>query len=83
MGVTENGWKYFIIKNQNGFNIEMIQSESQKILRRHLDVNQQNNLYYDMYLSPEGIITALYLDKDTARVVWYRTDSLIDAILNN
>ena len=83
MGVTANGWKYFIIKNQDGFNIEMIQDESQKILRRHLDVNQQNNLYYDMYLSPEGIITALYLDKDTARVVWYRTDSLIDAILNN
>lgn len=83
MGVTANGWKYFIIKNQDGFNIEMIQNESQKILRRHLDVNQQNNLYYDMHLSPEGIITALYLDKDTARVVWYRTDSLIDAILNN
>ena len=34
-------------------------------------------------LSLDGIITALYLEKDCARVVWYRTDSLIDAILKN
>lgn len=36
-----------------------------------------------MTLSQDGIITALYLEKDRARVVWYRTDSLIDAILKN
>lgn len=83
MGVTTDGWKYFIIKNDTGFDLEMIQNESQRILRRHLNVDHQNNLFYDMYLSPEGIITTLYLDKESARVVWYRTDSLIDEILNN
>lgn len=83
MGITENGWKYFIVKTTDGFNIEMIQSENQKILKRHLSVNHDKNLFYKMHLSPKGIITALYLDNDNARVVWYRTDSLIDAIVKN
>lgn len=83
LGITENGWKYFIIKTSDGFNIELIQSESQKILRRHLSVNHNNNLYFNMNLSSSGIITTLYLDKDQARVVWYRTDNLIDALVKN
>ena len=83
LGVTKNGWKFFIIKTDTGFNVEMIQNESQKILHRHFDVNHNDNLSYEMALSPDGIITALYVDKEKARTVWYRTDSLIDAILKN
>lgn len=83
LGVTKNGWKFFIIKTNNGFNIEMIQNESQKILHRHFDMKHNDNLYYSMALSHEGIITALYIDKDKARTVWYRTDNLIDAIYKN
>lgn len=81
LGVTKNGWKYFIIKTENGFNIEMIQNETQRLLRRHFEVNHNDNLYYTMSVSQDGIITAVYMDKDKARVVWYRTDNLIDSIL--
>ena len=83
MGVTKNGWKFFILKNDDGFNIEMIQNENQRILRRHFMANHNNILYNTMSLSQDGIITALYIEKEKARVVWYRTDSLIDAILRN
>lgn len=83
LGVTKNGWKFFIIKNDTGFDVSIIQSENQRILRRHFDIDTKNTLYYTMSLSLDGIITALYLEKDCARVVWYRTDSLIDAILKN
>ncbi|MBO4532480.1 MAG: hypothetical protein J5726_02150 [Treponema sp.] len=83
LGVTNNGWKFFIIKTDTGFNVEMIQNESQKILHRHFDVSHNDNLFYDMTLSADGIITALYIDKEKARTVWYRTDTLIDAILKN
>ncbi len=83
LGVTNSGWKFFIIKTDTGFNVEMIQNESQKILHRHFDVNHSDNLFYDMTLSADGIITALYIDKEKARTVWYRTDTLIDAILKN
>lgn len=81
LGVTKSGWKFFIIKTDSGFNIEMLQSENQRILRRQFVVNHNNILFDDMKLSPDGILTALYIEKEKARVVWYRTDSLIDAIL--
>ena len=61
----------------------MIQSDSQKIIRRQFEMNHNNNLYFTMSLSPEGIITGLYFDKDSARIVWYRTDSLIESFLKN
>ena len=61
----------------------MIQNESQRILRRQFDINHEDNLFYTMSVSHEGIITALYIDKNKARVVWYRTDTLIDAILKS
>lgn len=83
LGVTKNGWKFFIVKTEDGFNIEMIQSETQRILRRHFKANHSNIVYDTMCLSQDGILTALYLEKDKARVVWYRTDNLIDAILKN
>ena len=83
LGVTKNGWKFFIVKTEDGFNIEMIQSESQKILRRHFNTVHSNIVFDTMSLSQDGIITALYLEKEKARIVWYRTDNLIDAILKN
>ena len=83
LGVTKSGWKFFIVKTEDGFNIEMIQSESQRILRRHFNAVHSNIVYDTMSLSQDGILTALYLEKENARVVWYRTDNLIDAILKN
>ena len=83
LGVTKNGWKFFILKTDDGFNIEMIQNENQRILRRHFTANHNTILYNTMSLSLDGIITALYIEKEAARVVWYRTDALIDAILKN
>ncbi len=81
LGVTKNGWKFFIVKTDDGFNIEMIQSENQRMLRRHFNVNH-NDIFFDtMSLSQDGILTAFYIEKEKARVVWYRTDSLIDTIL--
>ena len=83
LGVTKSGWKFFVVKTEEGFNIEMIQSESQRILRRHFKASHSNIVYNTMCLSQDGILTALYLEEDKARVVWYRTDNLIDAILKN
>lgn len=83
LGVTKSGWKFFIVKTESGFNIEMLQSENQRILRRQFKVDHNKIIFDSMALSLDGIITALYLEKEFARVVWYRTDSLIDAIVKN
>lgn len=77
LGVTKNGWKFFVISTTSGFDVEMIHTESQKVLHRHFDVNRSNVLFHNMSLSDDGIISALYIGQDSARVVWYRTDKLI------
>ncbi len=81
LGVTKSGWKFFMVKTEDGFNIEMIQNENQRILRRHFPMNHKDILYYDLSLSKDGIVTALYLKKDEAHVVWYRTDELINSLI--
>ncbi len=83
LGVTKNGWKFFIIKTDDGFNIQMLQSESQKLLKRHFSADHNNIWHYTMALSEGGILSAMYIEKDSARVVLYRTDNLIDAIIKN
>ena len=82
LGVTASGWKFFILKTDDGFNIQMLQEESQKMIRRQFKANHHNILFDTMALSKDGILIGLYLEKNQARVVWYRTDKLIDAVLN-
>lgn len=81
IGVTPNGWKYFLLKTTEGFNVELINEESQKLIRRQFKVSHGNNLFFNMYLSQDGIITVLYMDKDKPKIAWYRTDSIIDSII--
>ena len=81
LGITPNGWKFFVLKTDDGFNIQMINEESQKMIRRHFYADHHKILFDNMALSKEGILIGLYLEKDKARVVWYRTDKLIDAVL--
>lgn len=81
LGMTPNGWKYFIIKTADGFSLELIQSESQKLIRRNFKINHNENMYFNMYLSRDGIITVFYMDKNKPKVAWYRTDSIIDNLI--
>lgn len=81
LGVTESGWLFFIIADENEYTIQMIQENGGRILHRHLEVDHRNTLYHSISLSPEGIISMLVAEEEKAKVVWWRTDSLIDAIL--
>lgn len=81
LGITKNGWKFFIVRTQDGFNVEMLQNENQRILRRQFKTNHHEIFYDTIFLSDEGILCAMYLQENGAKVAWYRTDNLIDAIL--
>ena len=81
LGITKGGWLYFIVTTESGFSIEMIHSGTHSIIRRKLDVSHKDQLYYSFALSNEGIISALLADKNSARIVWWRTDSLIAALI--
>ncbi|MCI6664256.1 MAG: hypothetical protein PUH08_09220 [Treponema sp.] len=81
LGVTDSGWLFFIIADDTGYNIQMVQESGDTVLRRHLDLDHHTTLYHSISLSPEGIISMLLAEEDEAKVLWWRTDSLIDAIL--
>ncbi|MDY2844512.1 MAG: hypothetical protein SOT81_11120 [Treponema sp.] len=83
MGVTENGWFFFIIPDENGFLVQMVQPDGQRIVKRSLSVDHSKILYYTLSLSGNGIISGLFVKKDAADVVWWRTDSLLSSLLNN
>src|SRR5574344_345395 len=83
LGVSKSGWLFFIVSADDGFNVEMVQPFGQKIIRRHFNVNHKNVLYYSVALSDSGIISALFIEEDKAKVVWWRTDSLTAAILKS
>lgn len=82
LGTTESGWFFFIIPDQSGFMVQMVQPNGQKILKRHFNIDQNSILYHSFTLSQNGIISALLAEKDKARVVWWRTDQLIESLLN-
>ncbi len=82
LGITESGWFFFMIPDQNGFMVQMVQPNGQKILKRHFNIDQSVILYHTFCLSREGIISALIAEKEKARVVWWRTDELIESLLH-
>lgn len=83
LGVTENNWMFFIVNAEDGMNVQMVQVDGQRILKRQIPVSRTDNLYYTFSLSNTGIISALLVQKDSAKVGWWRTDSLIQSMINN
>lgn len=83
LGVTDSGWFFFSVPVEKGFLIQMVQPNGQKVLKRLLEVNHSEILYYSMNLNGNGIISALFAKKEKAEVAWWRTDSLIASFIEN
>lgn len=82
LGVTENGWFFFIVPNEEGFIVQMVQPDGQRIVKRALSVDHSRVLYYALSLNGSGIISALFVRNENAEVVWWRTDSLLASFIN-
>lgn len=81
LGVTEDGWFFFIICTGNGFSLQMVQNNGQKIMTRNMNLNRGNSLFYTFCLSNSGILSALFIQQDKAHVDWWRTDELIQVVV--
>ena len=82
LGVTENGWFFFIVPSDEGFVVQMVQPDGQRIVKRSLSVDHSKILYYTLSLSGNGIISALFVKNENAEAVWWRTDSLLASFIN-
>lgn len=83
LGVTQSGWFFFIVSTEKGYTVQMVQPNGQKILKRTLTVDHTKNYYYTFALSDDGILSALFAQKDKAIMDWWRTDKLIAAVIKN
>nr|MCR4821959.1 hypothetical protein [Treponema sp.] len=78
----ENGWFFFIIPNEEGFIVQMVQPDGQRIVKRSLSVDHSEILYYTLSLSGTGIISGLFVKSQKAETLWWRTDSLLASFIN-
>ena len=83
LGVTESGWFFFYTPTEKGFQVQMVQPNGQRILKRGLSAKHSDILYYAISLDEEGIISALFIKNERAEVDWWRTDSLVASFMNN
>lgn len=81
IGVTESGWLFFMLASDDGLDIQIVQDDGQKIMKRRLPLNRNECLYYTFSLDNTGIISVLIVYKDKAVVDWWRTDTLIQALI--
>ena len=82
LGVTDGGWLFFILPVEKGYLVQMVQPNGQKVLKRVLPVNHEDILYYSLCLSGKGIISGLFVKKEQAQVLWWRTDYLVGGVVN-
>ena len=78
IGATKNGWLFFMIALDSGCMVQMLPLDGGRVIKRHLNFDSKNVVYSSFHLSPAGIISALLAQRDSAKVVWWRTDTLVD-----
>ncbi|MBP5402444.1 MAG: hypothetical protein J6Y36_04720 [Treponema sp.] len=83
LGVSGNNWMFFTIPTENGYVVQIVDPSSGKVIKRLLQFDKEKVVYHNFYLSGEGIISALLASKDKAEIVWWRTDTLIAALLKS
>lgn len=83
IGITDSGWLFFVVSTDKGFALLMMQSDGQRILRRTINMNRKNSLYYNFCVGNSGILTMLNVKEDYAEICWWRTDSIIQSVIKN
>lgn len=83
IGVSESEWFFFLVSTEEGFSIQMVQSDGQRILKRRIPMNHKENLFYTFNLSSAGILSMLIVREDKTVIDWWRTDELILSVLKN
>ncbi len=78
IGAAKNGWLFFAIALEKGLMVQMMDMETSRVIRRLLNFEAANVVYSAFSLSESGIVSALLAERDKAKVVWWRTDTLID-----
>lgn len=83
LGVSDSNWLFFTITTDKGYIVQIVDPNGSRVIKRLLQFDNDKILFQHFSLSGEGIVSALLASKDKADVVWWRTDSLLAALLKN
>lgn len=81
LGIS-GSWLFFMVPVENGYMVELVNHDNSRVIKRFLGIDNTNLLYQNFNLSNNGIISALLAEKDKCQIVWWRTDTLLDALHN-
>ncbi len=80
LGVSETGGLFFMIPDTTGLSVLVTHEDSQKIVRRQIQIPLHDSLFQNFSLSNNGIVSALIAHEDNVSVSWWRTDSILNTI---
>ena len=82
LGVSQQNWCFLSVPDTEGYILKIIDLRTGKMYTRKLLVAAEELLYNAFSLSPDGILSALLAGNDSASLVWWRTNEIIGAYLN-
>jgi len=80
IGVTDNNWLFFSIITDTGYLLQIVQPNGQHIIKRSLKIDNSKLLFYTFSFSDSGIISGLFAEQNSAKMIWWRTDSVIASL---
>lgn len=82
IGITANNWCFLTTPQSDGYILELIDLNSNKIYTRTLTVSAEELVYNAFHLSQNGILSALIADNEQAQIVWWRTNEITGTVTN-
>jgi hypothetical protein len=81
VGVVRNGWVFLSIPADGGYSLLVVREQSPEQRRGFIQVSN-DELYFNAFdVSEDGILSGLLADDWQAKIVWWRSDTLIGDIV--
>jgi hypothetical protein len=78
VGVTSGGNLFLLSREENNtYQLLILQTDGKVLRRRALIVEDSELLFSVFHVSPEGILSALLAADTGAKIVWWRSDTLV------
>jgi hypothetical protein len=78
LGVTRDGSFFFLAPEEgNDFELMIMRRDASVINRSRILIEDNEVMYRDFDLSPDGVLSALFAYEYEAKIVWWRSDRLL------
>ncbi len=80
IGVVNNGWVFLSVPVDGGYSLLAVRKNSSEQHRGFIHVDNNELYFNDFDISADGILSGLLADDWQAKIVWWRSDTLINEI---